>query len=215
MPSRVSSLPLIAGGVALDFANTQSGRGGKRAVEHLRENADIVAWAVHAGLIDEPTARRIIARLSRGDEEFSRFLHDALSLREAIHRVIAAIAHREPPAGTDLSHLAACCASALAKASLEMGEEGARWRWPTQEPVPETILGPIALSVIGILRETDARCLKQCSGEHCGWVFFDMTKNRSRRWCEMSVCGNRAKASAHYRRSKLKAEAVVERPGDA
>ncbi|MBV8768135.1 MAG: ABATE domain-containing protein [Hyphomicrobiales bacterium] len=209
LKSRAGALPLIAGGLALDFANTQSGRGGKRAIEHLGEDDDVVAWSLHAGLIDEGTAKRVRARLSRKDREFAGFLCDALALREAVHQVIVAVARGMPPAEKDLSHLAACCASALAEATLEMGEEGARWRWPTQEPVPETILGPIALSAIGILRESDPKRLKQCSGEHCGWVFFDMTKNRSRRWCEMSVCGNRAKASAHYRRSKIRAEAVA------
>jgi predicted RNA-binding Zn ribbon-like protein len=206
--SRAGSLPLIAGGLALDFANTASGRAGERHVEHLREGADVVAWARHAGLIDELAAERLWQKISRDDREFTGFLRDALSLREAVHRIVAAIARREAPESADLSHLSARCASALTKATLEMGSAGARWRWPT--PVPETILGPLALSAVGILRESDPARLKQCPGEHCGWVFFDMTKNRSRRWCDMSVCGNRAKAKAHYRRLKREAEAVVE-----
>ena len=60
------------------------------------------------------------------------------------------------------------------------------------------------------MAEGDPTRLKQCPGEHCGWVFFDMTKNKSRRWCEMSVCGNRAKAKAHYRRLKAEAVALAE-----
>ncbi|MCO5730747.1 CGNR zinc finger domain-containing protein [Rhizobium sp. SSA_523] len=42
--------------------------------------------------------------------------------------------------------------------------------------------------------------LKICS--HCGWLFIDRSKNRSRFWCDMAVCGNRAKAARHYRRKK-------------
>jgi len=42
--------------------------------------------------------------------------------------------------------------------------------------------------------------LKVCPGEHCGWAFYDSSRNRSGRWCSMSVCGGRAKARAHYRR---------------
>ncbi len=37
---------------------------------------------------------------------------------------------------------------------------------------------------------------------NCGWLFVDRSKNRSRSWCDMAVCGNRAKASRHYRRKK-------------
>jgi predicted RNA-binding Zn ribbon-like protein len=210
--SRAGSLPLIGSGLALDFANTVSGRGGERHIDHLREAADIVDWARHAGLLDEAGAARLRERILRLDKAFTWFLRDALMLREAVHRIVGAIARREPPERADLSHLSACCASSLAKATLEMEGQGARWRWPTEEPVPETILGPIALSAVGLLRDSDPARLKQCPGEHCGWVFFDMTKNRSRRWCEMSVCGNRAKAKSHYRRFKFKAEAVAAEP---
>jgi predicted RNA-binding Zn ribbon-like protein len=123
-----------------------------------------------------------------------------------VHRIAAAIAVRQAPDQKDLSVLSASCARTLAKATLEMGSDGARWRWPSVEPIPETVLGPIALSAIGLLRESDPKRIKQCPGEHCGWVFFDMTKNGSRRWCEMKVCGNRAKAKAHYQRHKYRAE---------
>jgi predicted RNA-binding Zn ribbon-like protein len=42
--------------------------------------------------------------------------------------------------------------------------------------------------------------LKTCPGEHCGWVFYDHSRNNSGRWCSMAVCGGRTKAKAHYRR---------------
>jgi predicted RNA-binding Zn ribbon-like protein len=41
-----------------------------------------------------------------------------------------------------------------------------------------------------------------CSSDGCDWLFFDQTRNRSRRWCEMKGCGNRAKARRHYHRTK-------------
>jgi predicted RNA-binding Zn ribbon-like protein len=199
-------LTLVAGGLALDFANTSSGRGSERHLDHLREGADVVAWARHAGLVDEATARRLSERVAAGDAAFAGFLDDARALREAVYRIAAAIAQRKPPEPKDLSFLSARCASVLTKATIEMGSEGARWRWPCDNPVPETVLGPIALSAIGLLRESDLKRVKQCPGEHCGWVFFDMTKNGSRRWCEMKVCGNRAKAKTHYRRNRIEAE---------
>jgi predicted RNA-binding Zn ribbon-like protein len=207
--SRAGSLTLVAGALALDFANTSSGRGGERHLEHLRQGDHVVAWARHAGLIDEAAETRLNGRIASGDTAFAEFLDYALSLREVVYRVARAIAHGAPPDQADLTFLSARCAAALTKASLEMTGEGARWRWPTDKPVPETILGPIALSAVGLLRESDPKRLKQCPGEHCGWVFFDMTKNRSRRWCEMSVCGNRAKAKTHYRRMKLEVEALA------
>ena len=44
--------------------------------------------------------------------------------------------------------------------------------------------------------------LKVCPGEHCGWLFYDASRNHSGRWCSMAVCGGRHKARAHYRRAR-------------
>jgi predicted RNA-binding Zn ribbon-like protein len=59
--------------------------------------------------------------------------------------------------------------------------------------------------------ETAHSALRLLSGEaldrmkicgHCGWLFLDRSRNRSRLWCDMAVCGNRVKASRHYRRGR-------------
>jgi predicted RNA-binding Zn ribbon-like protein len=40
----------------------------------------------------------------------------------------------------------------------------------------------------------------------CGWLFLDVSKNRSRRWCSMNTCGAVAKARRYYRRLKERAD---------
>lgn len=45
--------------------------------------------------------------------------------------------------------------------------------------------------------------LKACPGEHCGWMFYDHSRNNSGRWCSMAVCGGRTKARTHYRRQRM------------
>jgi predicted RNA-binding Zn ribbon-like protein len=42
--------------------------------------------------------------------------------------------------------------------------------------------------------------LKACRGEHCGWAFYDHSRNQASNWCSMSVCGARAKARRYRRR---------------
>jgi predicted RNA-binding Zn ribbon-like protein len=42
--------------------------------------------------------------------------------------------------------------------------------------------------------------LKACRGRHCGWAFYDHSRNQSARWCSMKVCGDREKARAYYQR---------------
>lgn len=43
--------------------------------------------------------------------------------------------------------------------------------------------------------------LKACTDERCRWAFYDATRNRSRTWCSMDVCGNREK-TRRYRQRK-------------
>jgi predicted RNA-binding Zn ribbon-like protein len=74
--------------------------------------------------------------------------------------------------------------------------------------------GTGACGALGVLLATTAVAmadgswsrLKVCPGEHCGWAFYDGSRNRSGRWCSMSVCGGRAKARTHYRRHAPPAE---------
>ena len=42
--------------------------------------------------------------------------------------------------------------------------------------------------------------LKACPGAHCGWVFYDNSRNQASGWCSMQICGQRAKARAYRRR---------------
>ena len=44
--------------------------------------------------------------------------------------------------------------------------------------------------------------VRACAASDCGWWFVDDTKNRSRRWCDMKLCGNRAKAREYYRQHR-------------
>lgn len=58
----------------------------------------------------------------------------------------------------------------------------------------------LAVSALTLLSSENLRRLKICP--NCNWLFLDRSRNRSRLWCDMSVCGNRAKAKRHYRRRK-------------
>jgi predicted RNA-binding Zn ribbon-like protein len=78
---------------------------------------------------------------------------------------------------------------------------------------PELIPGGASVvdRVLGSLTAIAARAmidgawprLKVCVGRHCGWVFYDHSRNGSGRWCSMNVCGGREKARAHYRRRRV------------
>jgi predicted RNA-binding Zn ribbon-like protein len=63
-------------------------------------------------------------------------------------------------------------------------------------------LVPIAEAIAHLVVDEDFRWVKACQGHDCTLVFLDRTRARSRRWCSMGVCGNRAKVTAHRLRKK-------------
>lgn len=60
-----------------------------------------------------------------------------------------------------------------------------------------------ALSAINLLAPEQRRRIRIC--DNCGWLFLDRSRNGSRRWCDMTVCGNRIKAQRHYDRKRKEA----------
>jgi predicted RNA-binding Zn ribbon-like protein len=75
------------------------------------------------------------------------------------------------------------------------------WVWDPRQDIQAAILGPITLSALTLLMAKDLLRTKRCAGQECGWLFLDTTKN-NRRWCEMRVCGNRAKVRAARQRQR-------------
>jgi predicted RNA-binding Zn ribbon-like protein len=198
--ARPASIALVGGDLALNFANTVSGRDGA-PVEHLRDAADVVAWARHVGILADERPTEMVSLL------FDR----ALELRAAVAAIAAAISGGEQPpakAGATLllAHANAITAAsarfAKGRLSIDFGRIG-------ESASTAEILGPIAAAAVKLFSEADPARLKCCPAQNCGWFFLDATKNNSRRWCDMQVCGARSKVAAFRgRRRNLHSEGV-------
>lgn len=70
-------------------------------------------------------------------------------------------------------------------------------RWGT----PSALLLPIAEALADLVCSEDFSLVKGCDGRTCTLLFLDRTHGRARRWCSMTICGNRAKQAAHRQRS--------------
>ena len=62
---------------------------------------------------------------------------------------------------------------------------------------PDAALALVLGIVFGARASGSWRRMKACPHEHCGWVFYDRSRNRSSQWCSMRICGNRTKAARH------------------
>ena len=212
-PSRAATLALVGGELAFDFTNTTSGRGGPRRMEHLQTAEDIVVWARHAKIIAQKSGRVLRQRLTRS-ARLARGLHRrALDLRDTVYEIGMALAAGRPARSTGVDRLTRMHAGCVRCAHLKWIKGDYVWTWNIAERPIEAILGPITFSALSLLSQADLARVKQCPGVDCGWLFFDKTKNNSRRWCEMEVCGNRAKQKRLRRKNIAEHRNRVTRAG--
>lgn len=197
----IEGLELIGGEVCLDFANSLGGTR-QEPNDRLHDYGDLVRWAAHAGAIERkevaPLQAAAASRLAEAAAIFAR----ALALREAIFRIFVALAEDASPAAADLARLNDELARALPHLRIVPDEEGFDYRFDTADGDLDRPLWPVARSASELLAHGDPARVKRCTSEECDWLFVDLSKNRSRRWCDMRDCGNRAKARRYYRRRR-------------
>ena len=68
--------------------------------------------------------------------------------------------------------------------------------------VPLDATGAVLLAAVRLADAGDWPRVKLCAAETCRWAFVDESRNRSRAWCSMGVCGNRAKARSFRARNR-------------
>jgi predicted RNA-binding Zn ribbon-like protein len=124
----------------------------------------------------------------------------ALRLRESLRRIFAALVRRErilrewaEPVNEVLR---------ITEGHDELVLENGQWRteFMAREGGLDWLLAAIARSAAEIMVEGEAARLRLCANPHCGLFFCDTSRTRRRRWCSMSVCGNRHKVAAFARK---------------
>lgn len=203
----VFTFDLTGGHPALDLANTISRRDDpQRRAEHLNSYADLVAFAVQSDIISPKQAQEIRHYSERHGSEGKRLFRSVILFRESLYRAFAAIAKGSAPATPDLRAINQAAISALRHRELKRVNGGYRWEWKngvhSGAHSLERILWPIAQAAADLLTSGDLKLVRWCEAADCEWLFLDRSRNRSRRWCDMTSCGNRAKARRHYQRAR-------------
>jgi predicted RNA-binding Zn ribbon-like protein len=76
------------------------------------------------------------------------------------------------------------------------------WSWSGVERQAEIPLWMLAQAASDLLVSSDIELVKDCGDPTCRWLFLDVSKNHTRRWCDMKTCGNRMKARRHHARTQ-------------
>lgn len=194
---------LLGARPCLDYVNTIESPLGAHPEEFLRGYPDLARWSRHAGLLDDAATARLLDGAARDPDAAGVAFDRALALRAALTAIFRAVAAGGSPAPPDLEHLQRAYLAALARARLVPRGNGHDWAWAEDDAALDQPLWAVARSAVELLTVGDPARIKQCSGtDDCGWLFYDTSKNGSRRWCSMEGCGSRVKGRRHYARRR-------------
>ena len=177
----------VAGNRSLDLLSTLGDRH-RQPVERLREPSDLDRWLHGAGL-------SISRRASQRDLEAAR------DMRETTNRLIRAMLARERPGTHDLRELNewARRPSLAPQADLTL-----RRRWVADQSV-QAALALIARGSVELLTGPDGSAIRECAAApRCALLYLDRSRTGRRRWCQMEICGSRAKMTRYRRRRSTK-----------
>ncbi len=176
----------------LDFVNTAPVIGGA-TVELLPDLESLVTWCDEAGVLRDGLTARLVGLGDRAAAEVVQWSHD---LRAALRALLdTPVPHARGCA--DLNRVLAGLTGSL----MMTGQPRPRLDLVAEAPAEQLQLD-LAQATTGALSQLDPTRIRRCANPACVLVFLDTSKGGQRRWCDMTVCGNRAKAAAHYRRRR-------------
>ncbi len=194
-PGHAGRVDLIGNALCLDFVNTVEPRAvarhGGQPREYLTDYEELIAWSQHAAILTDAEGQALLAEARKQPAGAQAAVAHAIALREVLYRIFFAIAKGQEPQCADLDTLIRAYGDAIHNAQFVAVGAGFDVVWSGTDGKLDRPLWPIARSAIDVLMHGERARVKDCPthGAGCGWLFYDTSKNNSRRWCSMGGCG--------------------------
>ncbi len=188
---------LCAGHPVLDLVNTLDNRFRADGPTELLPNyAAVLEFMDQSGLLEGAQVRARVRSVSQAEAQ--RATDSVRELREAAANVLYAAADGSAPLPADLRMLARYFHSARQRQELAWvpSAQGSKfiWDWGSSGTEADLPVWILSLHTAALLTSDTLSRLRACGSETCRWLFLDTSKNHTRRWCDMKICGNRMKA---------------------
>jgi predicted RNA-binding Zn ribbon-like protein len=192
---------LTGGNLSLDFVNTLDLRPSEKRRELLRTYRDVCSWARQALVITQEQEKALKKKAARRPLEAESARRKMVAARECLFRILLSMIERKRIPQDDLERWNRLVRRAAARFELVQGEDGLFFR-TLDDPDFESPLWAVVQAGVRLLTGPEVPRLRRCAAPECDWLFLDRSKRGNRRWCDMKICGNRAKARRFYSRRK-------------
>jgi len=194
----ISKIPSLGGNLSLDFVNTVHDRHEDPLRDLLQNYLDLVTWVHFADAIDNTQKKKLLQTGRENQRKANQIYKDSLQLREAFYDFIVNTINRDEVSLVNLQLINQWLFRAFSNLELTQLDNRFVLGWKAESFELESVLWPIIKAFVNLVTSEDRDRIKQCS--NCGYLFVDNSKNKSRRWCSMDICGNRVKARRHARK---------------
>lgn len=185
----------------LDFVNTQMIVKGE-LTDTLGGFEDLVSWLIQAKLLTASQAAIVKGELNH--EGVVSLFEQAKTLRATFRVVAERVAAGRSIPDSAIDTINQVLAQRPGYQELVRTKGRFKQRFHSLAPPPAALLTPLAEAAGDLLISGHFSLMKKCANVSCILYFYDTTKNHTRNWCSMQICGNRMKVAAHYRRIRRK-----------
>lgn len=196
----LETLELVGGALCLDFVNTINSRLNPEH-DYLVHYSDLAGWANKVGILTAAQANQLQKRAKQKIEEAENALESAQTLRELLYRLFSNAAKNSESTMEDVETFVTSYGEAISYSQFIKEGNSYIITWKVDQAF-DALLWPVIHSAGEILLSRELRQVKECPG--CGWLFLDVSKNQSRRWCSMNTCGARDKMRRYHKRQRAK-----------
>jgi predicted RNA-binding Zn ribbon-like protein len=183
----------------LDFINTQMIVRGD-PTDLLGGCEDLVVWLVQAHMVDKPHAVAVMKQWGHKDQE--QLFEQGVSFRRTLRDMVARIATRKSIPDSAIASINHILSRGPGYPQLIHKKGGYTRQFQSQATPKDGLLVPLAEAASDLLCSVQWSLVKKCGNAACILYFYDTTKNHTRNWCSMQLCGNRKKVAAHYQRKR-------------
>lgn len=194
----LENLQASGGCLVFDFVNTVNTRKPAPEFEYLKTFDDFLVWSEKVGSLRGKRWHALRGYASLKPKLASVALSTAIDARENFYLLFSAIAAGRSPQLSVVNAFNEKLPRAFHKISIKFGSGKAEVHFKNEEMSLDEPLNSIIKSAFDTLTREDFHRIKECPG--CGWLFLDTSRNGKRRWCDMNVCGSRAKSLEYYYR---------------
>jgi predicted RNA-binding Zn ribbon-like protein len=187
-------------GGTFDFLNTLDTENGF-PVETLPTLEEALTWFVDRGVIHLEGADRARARVATQPATAAKDLDRVHTVRNALREVAEAIAEQRAPRPSALNTVNRALHARQVIELVPAPDGCSVDHRHVGDPIDDA-LARLAEPLVTELTGGHPERIRVCASDTCEWIFYDASRTGRRRWCDMSTCGNRAKAARHRARTR-------------